>query len=112
MVQRQAFGRRGGSQDAVRARGQKRPLPPVSPVSATPVAEWHAPPHGERDEELEAWKRARKRHVPWKQISLMASLCFGVASLVLPHSVNDAVQWPLYGLAAISFYVGIRKKKC
>jgi hypothetical protein len=64
----------------------------------------------ERDAELEAWKRARQRHVPWKQISLMASLCFGVASFVLPQSVNDAVAWPLYGLAAISFYVGVRKK--
>jgi hypothetical protein len=111
MVQRRAFGRRGGSRDALRAGSKKRPLAPVSPVSTTPVAERPAPPHRERDEELEAWKRGRKRHVPWKQISLMASLCFGVASFVLPHSVNDAVQWPLYGLAAISFYVGIRKKK-
>jgi hypothetical protein len=39
----------------------------------------------------------------------MASLCFGVASLVLPDSVNTAVQWPLYGLAAISFIAGLRR---
>ena len=41
----------------------------------------------------------------------MASLCFGLASFVLPASINDIVQWPLYGLAAVSFYVGVRAKR-
>jgi hypothetical protein len=41
---------------------------------------------------------------------LMATLCFGVASLVLPDSVNDNVDWLLYALAAASFYAAIRKR--
>ena len=41
----------------------------------------------------------------------MAGLCFGIASFVLPATVNDAVQWPLYALTAISLYVGLRKRK-
>ena len=59
------------------------------------------------DEELAAWKRARGIRIPWRQLSLMASLSFGIASLVLPDYVNAAVQWPLYALAAVSFYVWV-----
>jgi len=65
----------------------------------------------DQDDELEKWKRTRKWQVPWRQISLTASLCFGVASLVLPGSVNTALQWPLYALAAASFYFGMRKRQ-
>ena len=36
--------------------------------------------------------------MPWPQLSLMASLCFGIASFVLPDSVNDNVDWLLWGL--------------
>jgi len=38
---------------------------------------------------------------------LMASLCFGIASLVLPDSVNDILDWTLYGLTAASLYAGL-----
>lgn len=65
------------------------------------------------DEELHAWKRDRRKHqtIPWQQLSLMAGLCFGIGSLVLPAWVNGAVQWPLYALTAMSFYVWLRKRK-
>jgi hypothetical protein len=65
------------------------------------------------DDELREWKQARGRGhgIAWRQLSLMAGLCFGIASFVLPGWVNNAVQWPLYGLAAMSFYVGLRKRK-
>src|SRR5579863_4216199 len=55
------------------------------------------------DDELEEWKRARKKGfaIPWRPFSLMASLSFGIASFVLPDSVNDAVQWPLYALMVV-----------
>ena len=62
------------------------------------------------DEELEEWKASRKRIIPWRQLSLMASLCFGIASLVLPDSVNDGVDWLLYGLMAASLYAGISRR--
>ena len=63
------------------------------------------------DHELEAWKQARKQRsrIPWTQLNLMASLCFGVASFVLPDSVNDNVDWLLYALMAASFYAGVRR---
>lgn len=108
MADRPSFGRRGDVETRTQARpAHPAPLPRVAaPPEPPPILT-----RAERDEELEAWKRGRKRHIPWKQISLMASLCFGIGSLVLPHDVNQAVQWPLYGLAAISFYVGIRTRK-
>jgi hypothetical protein len=41
---------------------------------------------------------------------LTASLCFGIASLVLPDTVNDAVNWLLYALTAASLYAGLRRR--
>jgi len=65
------------------------------------------------DDELREWKLARKRNfeIPWRPLSLMATLCFGIASLALPDSVNDNVQWLLYALAAASLYAGFRKRR-
>jgi hypothetical protein len=63
------------------------------------------------DEELRLWKKSRKRFtIPWRQVSLMASLCFGVASIVLPASVNHNVDYLLYALMGMSLYVGISKR--
>lgn len=56
------------------------------------------------DEELLAWKAQRGLKLPWKQLYLMASVCFGIASFVLPDDVNQGVNWLLYGLAAMSLY--------
>ena len=64
------------------------------------------------DAEFQEWKKARKRHsgLPWRQLSLMASVCFGVASLVLPDSVSDTLDWVLYGLMAASAYAGLSRR--
>jgi len=64
------------------------------------------------DTEFHEWKKARKRHsgLPWRQISLMASVSFAVASLVLPDSVGDTLDWILYGLAAASAYAGLSRR--
>jgi hypothetical protein len=56
------------------------------------------------EQELQAWKQERSFKIPWRQLYLMASVCFGIASFVLPASVNDGVDWLLYGLMAMSFY--------
>jgi hypothetical protein len=63
---------------------------------------------GSVDDELDEWKRARREHLrlPWRQIAFMASLCFGVGSLVLPDTVNHIVQWALFALGAISLVAG------
>jgi hypothetical protein len=76
------------------------PLPP-SEVDST------------NDDELRAWKRARRQsyQIPWRQLSLMASLCFGVAAFVLPASVSDSLDWLLYGLMIVSFVAGIRRRR-
>ena len=65
------------------------------------------------DDELQQWKLARRRNfeIPWRPLSLMATLCFGIASFVLPDSVNDNVQWLLYALAAASLYASFRKRR-
>jgi hypothetical protein len=111
MVHRQPFGRRSG----MASRQATRPAP--APVAATALPDPAEVPASfdagwtDQDDEVEKWKRTRKWQVPWRQISLTASLCFGVASLVLPGSVNTALQWPLYALAAASFYFGMRKRQ-
>jgi len=63
-----------------------------------------APAEPERsvEEELEEWKRARRFPIPWRQLTLMATLCFGAATLVLPDDVAEPVQWLLYLLTAAS----------
>ena len=64
------------------------------------------------DDEFHEWKKARKRHsgLPWRQLALMASVCFGIASLVLPDSVSDTLDWVLYGLMAASAYAGLSRR--
>jgi hypothetical protein len=57
------------------------------------------------DDELRAWQQQRSFTIPWKQLCLMASICFGLASFVLPENVNAGVNWLLYGLTAMSFWV-------
>lgn len=116
MANRQTFGRRvavlrqpppAGVQSARAAQSaspahddidSERPPPLIQPSDSPSI-----------DEELREWKRGRKRGIaiPWRPLSFMATICFGVASFVLPDLINDFVQWPLYGLMAASFYVGV-----
>jgi hypothetical protein len=65
------------------------------------------------DDELREWKQARRRtfRLPWRQISFMASVCFGVSSLVLPDSVNRAIQWLLLALGALSLLAGFSARR-
>lgn len=115
MDSRRTFGRRATAQ----AVPQRSVLPPPVPKLTMPAPEPSFPPLSSEpklasiEDEVEAWKAARGPVVsfPWRQCSLMAGLCFGIASFVLPNTVNDAVQWPLYLLAAISFYAGLHKRK-
>jgi len=70
---------------------------PVRPVETAP-----AQPELTVEEELEEWKRARRFPIPWRPLTLMATLCFGAATLVLPADVNEPVQLLLYCLTAAS----------
>jgi hypothetical protein len=65
------------------------------------------------DDDFREWKRARKPnfHALWRPLLLTATLCFGIASLVLPDSVNDAVDWLLYAMTGASLYSWIRSRR-
>jgi len=117
MTNHRSFGRRVGSAPRprfarvdVEAVAQSRPVEVPVERSSPPPANTDCP---SLDQELLEWKRARKRGfaVPWRQLSLMASLCFGIASFVLPDSVNDNVQWLLYALTAASLYAWFSRRR-
>jgi hypothetical protein len=65
------------------------------------------------EDELREWKQARRRNfrLPWRQISFMASACFGVGSLVLPDTVNRTIQWLLLALGAFSLIAGFSARR-
>ena len=108
MDSRRSFGRRAPSQPTI-----------AQAAMAAPATE-HAPsfpPHDAAlpsiEEEIAAWKAEKGPVVPfpWRQLSLMAGLCFGIASFVLPTAVNDTMQWPLYALTGLSLYAGLHRRK-
>lgn len=116
MATPRTFGRRTGAQSHLEHK---------APCTSVIVLAERAPPAVEEtlassindelsiDDELREWKRTRRKNfaIPWQQLSLMAGLCFGIASLVLPGWINSAMQWPLYALTAMSFFVWLRKRK-
>jgi hypothetical protein len=79
----------------------------AAPAPAPPLPA--AKPAAPVDPEFEQWKSARRRNfkLPWRQLSFLATVFFGIASLVLSDSMNDNVQWVLYALMAASFSAGI-----
>jgi hypothetical protein len=62
------------------------------------------------DDEIKAWKKSRGPSPYLKPLAVMASLCFGVASVALPDAVNEFVRYPLYLLSAVSLYAGFHRK--
>jgi len=99
MAPQPAFGRRR------KAQAQAKPQPQAA---YRPVPIPHVQTH---DAELDAWKQSRRFVFPWRQVSLMAGLCFAIASFVLPDSVSDVIVWILYGLSGASFYVSWRGRR-
>ena len=110
MESRRTFGRRAVPQAPAPCAMPQAPSRPVEPIPSSLSPDVSL---ASIDDEIAAWKAARGPVIPfpWRQLLLMAGLCFGIASFVLPATVNDAVQWPLYALTAISLYVGLRKRK-
>ena len=55
--------------------------------------------------DIETWKARRKgrKSMPWRQISLMAALSFGIGSFVLPDDLNAMVRPVLWALSAMAF---------
>jgi hypothetical protein len=114
MAKPRAFGRRTEFEEPVLRRPPVARLSYSNDLSRTPEIILKPSPDESGvsvEDELREWKRTRNRGflMPWRQVSLMAGLSFGIASFVLPDSVNGVVQWPLYALSAASFYAGFRK---
>jgi hypothetical protein len=119
MVNQTTFGRRTTSShpiarateahDPIRPAGNHARSEQAAERSSALLMHTASPP---TDDEFREWKKARKRHsgLPWRQLALMASVCFGVASLVLPDSVSDTLDWVLYGLMAASAYAGLSRR--
>lgn len=118
-MKQRSFGLRGEPQ-----RLNSRSMEPIQVVaqntrmvstdrSLGPVLLSDKPEFSSLDDDLREWKLARKQNfeIPWRPMSLVASLFFCIASFALPDSVSDVVQWPLYALAAASFYVGFRRRR-
>jgi hypothetical protein len=119
MVNHVSFGRRADrrhlpahSMGANKTAAQATRVASTGPSIGGPVPLSEKTDFPSLDDDLRQWKAARKQNFefPWRSISLMATLCFGIASFVLPDSVNDDVQWLLYALAGASMYVGFRKR--
>ena len=99
------FGRRAAAKPAPLPAMTKFSRPGAAPVRA------QKPPSDPVADELKAWKKSRGPSPYLKPLALAASLCFGVASLALPATVNDWVEYPLYALSAASLYAGFRRKR-
>ncbi len=116
MVNQRSFGRRREApRTSGRSMGANEAVPQATRIEPTgpPVFLLEKTEFPSLDDDLRQWKLTRKQNFgfPWRSLSLMATLCFGIASFVLPDSVNDNVQWLLYALAAASLYVGFRRRR-
>jgi len=119
METQKVFGRRTGSQPAPSRGSEDLQLVAPSPPSLIEDSVGRAAPapripvSARFDDGLHEWKQARRQayRIPWRQLLLMASLCFGIAAFVLPDTVNDNLDWLLYGLMAASFFAGLRRRK-
>jgi hypothetical protein len=121
-VREATFGRRGIGRiprrlQIVASEGRPRPewSPLAEPALAPDELSEPAGPELSPEEELLAWKAERRRErfarFPWRQLSLMAGLCFGIAGFALPDSMNDTLSWLFYALAAAGVAAGILKGK-
>jgi hypothetical protein len=112
-----SFGRRdpGGqhSTEAIKVVGKSTRVQSTEPYIEQTVLLSGRPEFMLADGDLPEWKRARKPNfgMLWRRLSLMATLCFGIASFALPDLVNDAVDWLLYATTAASFYAWISSRR-
>ena len=109
----QSFGRRTQNQlpKAAPPLVMKFARPGATTVKSESQPETFAPSVDSVDEELRAWKKSRSSAFPVKLLALTGSVSFGIASVALPKEINDAMQYPLYGLSALSLYLGFRGKR-
>lgn len=117
MQQNKNFGRRTPANDT-------RPTPPWIPKLIRSAEAARTPPVPspttsdevpDVDGELEEWKATRRKQrrgfrEPWRTLSIALTLGFGASFWLLPDSVADVVQYVTGGLAAATFFMGLRGK--
>jgi hypothetical protein len=116
MQRQQSFGRRAPPRETLAQPGLKlarneepRPEPAIAAVPSIELG-------GDVDREVEEWNAARKVRKrsfrePWRSVCIAATLMFGLSSWLLPDSVADIAQLVTLGLAAASFFAGVRKRR-
>jgi hypothetical protein len=118
MTNQRPFGRRSvPQQQPLRATPTRvSPMPDPKPIFSGVSAD-QSSPYGDiafarGNDQPPDWEQSTKWRLkmPWRQLALMASLCFGIASFVLPDSLNDQLQWVLYGLMAMSLCAALSKR--
>lgn len=67
------------------------------------------------DREVEEWKAMRKLRKrsfrePWRSVSVVAAIGFGMGSWLLPDAVATIAQLVTTGLALASFAAGYRRR--
>ncbi|HSZ10926.1 MAG TPA: hypothetical protein VK759_02040 [Rhizomicrobium sp.] len=118
MAVQRSFGRKA-ARPAAPARVAAEAPPSSARVASPEISvERHLPHQAQPeppslDEELREWKRSRKHgfEIPWRPLYIVASACFGVASFILPDSVNGNADYLLYALMGLSLYAGFRKRR-
>ena len=113
-----SFGQRcdssGAATGAIKIARESRPAHSLNHYVEPPALQSQTPKFPPVDDDFREWKRARKpnfRKTLWRPFLLVATLCFGIASLVLPDSVNDAVDWLLYAMTGVSLYSWIHSRR-
>jgi hypothetical protein len=120
MTTQKVFGRRNAPPPrgvSTRRQETSQENPPASQTAVEQTIESRFPPPdnmavAQLDEELRQWRRTRRQayKIPWRQLTLMASLCFGIAAFVLPETISSGLDWLLYGMMAAGFYAGLRAR--
>jgi hypothetical protein len=109
MQPRKTFGRKAQPQHPPAALRAPAPRPAPEPSAPPPVVERH----DDVDAEVEQWnalRKARKRSFrePWRTLSIVAAIGFGLSSWLLPDSVSNITDLITGGLGVAALVAGFR----
>ena len=113
MERRAHFGRRTVPEPAAR----RAPVAPAAPrmhADAGLLRAEAAAADDDMEREIAAWNTARKQRrralrEPWRSVSIVAGIGFGLSSWLLPDSVANVAELVTLGLSIASFAAAWRK---
>jgi hypothetical protein len=91
----------------------RAPTPRPAPEPSAPIPPPLVEHHDDVDAEVEQWnalRKARKRSFrePWRTLSIVAAIGFGLSSWLLPDSVANITDLITGGLGVASLVAGLR----